>query len=340
MRNRLVAVFLVLLLVVAGGTAGYYLIGDGRWVLADCLYMTVITLTTVGFGEVLTGMETVQYARGFTLIILLVGMGVVVYFASTLTAFIIEGDLKRAFRQGRMRKRTDKMEKHVIVCGAGSTGRHVVEELIATHTPVVAIDRSLTVLEEIAHHHPKARYSYIVGDATDDDVLVQARLDHATGLVASLSSDKDNLYLVVTARQSNPSLRIVARCIEVEVLEKLRKAGADSVVSPNFIGGMRMVSEMVRPAVVKFLDEMLRDKRAAYRIEEVAIPAGSRVARKTLAEADLRRVTGVSVLAAQPRPDAPYAYNPDPDTTLTEGMVLVVLGPTDDVIKLRKHVAA
>jgi voltage-gated potassium channel len=338
-RKRLVAVFLAMLVVVAGGTFGYYAIGGGRWPVGDCFYMTMISLTTVGYGEVLAGMETVPYARGFTLILLLVGMGVVVYFVSTLTAFIIEGDLRRALRLQRVRKRISRMEKHIIVCGAGSTGRHIIGELIATKTPLVAIDLDRAALEEIAEHHPKADFSYLVGDATDDEVLQQANLSSAGGLVSALPNDKDNLYLVVTARQTSSKLRIVARCIDVDVMDKLRRAGADSVVSPNFIGGMRMVSEMLRPVVVKFLDEMLRDKTSPMRIDEVTIPSGSPVAGTSLGAADLRKHSVVSVLAMRPQVDAGYVYNPGPEVVLTEGMVLVVLGSVTEVGKLRKHVA-
>ena len=339
-RRRLTAGFAALAVVVLGGTAGYWLIGDGRWSWFDCLYMTIITLTTVGYGETLPGMDQVPHARAFTIAQLVFGTGVLVYFASTITAFIVEGDLKNLLRVQRLRKRIKRMKDHVIVCGTGSTGQHIVAELIAAQTPVVAIDTSELVLREIADEHPGADFSYVVGDATDDDVLVQAGLATARGLVAALSSDKDNLYLVVSARQSNPRARIVARCTELPHVEKLKKAGADSVVSPNFIGGMRMVSEMVRPAVVRFLDEMLRDKRAAYRVEEVTIEPDSSLDRVSLRDARIRERFGMSVLALRTAAEAPWIYNPEPGEQLAAGMVLVVLGATDQVMELRKHAAA
>ncbi|MEO8553120.1 MAG: potassium channel family protein, partial [Kofleriaceae bacterium] len=268
--KRMVYGLIAMAIVVVGGGFGYFVIGHGLWRLRDCIYMTVITVTTVGYGEVLPGMDTVEYARGFTILLLLFGTGTIVFFASTITAFIIEGDLKNALFANRLKKRMKKMRDHVIVCGAGSTGRNVIEELIANGVPVIAIDTREAELKEIADRHPKASYSYIAGDATDDDVMAQTNLAQARGLVAALSSDKDNLYLTVSARQTNPTARIVARAAELSHVEKIKRAGADAVVSPNFIGGMRLVSELLRPAVVAFLDDMLRDRRV-YRIAEVRL---------------------------------------------------------------------
>ncbi|HTJ43708.1 MAG TPA: potassium channel protein [Kofleriaceae bacterium] len=334
LRNRLLVGFLALSIVIGGGTIGYWWIGDGKWEVWDCLYMTVITVTTVGYGEVLPGMETTPHARSFTMVLLVFGTGVLVYFASTITAFIVEGDLKDILSKARLKKRIKRMKDHIIVCGTGSTGRHIVEELIKTLQPVVAIDRNLEVLKEIADTNPKADYAYILGDATDDDTLNAAGLTQARGVVAALSSDKDNLYVVVSARQINPQCRIIARCAELGHVEKIKRAGADGVVSPNFIGGMRMASEMMRPAVVRFLDEMLRDQRA-MRIEEITIGAGSSLEGSTLREAGVREKFGMSVLAVRETAGAPWSYNPDPGTTLGAGVVLVVLGSAEQVKDLR-----
>lgn len=333
-RGRVIAGFIAILVVLHGGAIGYYLLGGGKWTFADCVYMTVITLTTVGYGEILPDFHQVPYAQTFTIFLIMLGMGVFLYFASTLTAFIVEGDLRRAYRRKRMRKRMDKMRNHIIVCGAGSTGRHAIEELIATQTPIVAIDKDEAVLEQFAEEHPRAQFSYIVGDATDDHVLVDANVAHAKGVVVALSNDKDNLYLVVTARQLNSKAKIVARCSELSLVDKLKRAGADRVVSPNFIGGMRMVSELIRPAVVRFLDEMLRDKESATRIEEVCV-AGGELAGMTLGEADIRQRFGASVLAVQPPGIVRYDYNPDAAYPIEAGTILVVLGARDEIAKLK-----
>ena len=334
--KRLIYGLVAILVVIIGGGIGYYLIGHGKWPLSDCLYMTVITITTVGYDEVLHGMDTTEWARAFTVMLLLVfGTGTIVFFASNVTAFIIEGDLRNALFANRLKKRMKRMKDHVIVCGAGSTGRNVIEELIATGVPVIAIDTREDELKDIADKHPKAQFTYIVGDATDDDVINQTNLATARGLVAALSSDKDNLYLTVSARQSNPSARIVARCAELSHVEKIKRSGADAVVSPNYIGGMRLVSELLRPAVVRFLDDMLRDRRAAFRIEEVLLGESAIALGSTLRDARVRERFGMTVLAVRSKQDGPWTYNPDASEQIGPGATLVVLGSAEQVTALR-----
>lgn len=334
--KRLLTGLFALMVVVLGGSVGYYLIGDGRWEFRDCVYMTVISVTTVGYGEMLDGMHEVPYARPFTIVLLLFGTGSIVFFASMVTAFVVEGDLRSALFASRLKKRMKRMKQHIVVCGAGSTGRNVVDELLKVGQPVLAIDLNEHELRELADKHPKAEYTYIVGDATDDDVIAQMNLPAARGVVAALSSDKDNLYVVVAARQTMPGLRIVARCAELSHVEKLRRAGADAVVSPNFIGGMRLVSEMMRPAVVRFLDDMLRDTRAAYRIEEVELGAGATAIGATLRDARVRERFGMTVLAIRNPANTSWIYNPDSSERIAPGMTLVVLGSMAQVAELRK----
>ena len=335
LRNRLLVGFVAMLLVVGGGSTGYWFLGDGRWAFADCLYMTVITVTTVGYGETLIGMEHVAYARAFTVLLLVFGTGVLVYFASTITAFVVEGELKDILDAKRRQKRIRKMKDHFVVCGAGSTGRHVIAELLATDHQVLAIDVNEAELKEIQAAYPGKPFGYLVGDATDDEVLAQAQVPAARGIACALSEDKDNLYLVVATRWLNPNARIIARCAEISHVDKLKRAGADSVVSPNFIGGMRMVSEMVRPAVVRFLDEMLRDKQAAMRIEEITLTGSSALAGKSLREVDIRGRFGMNVLAVKAGDTAPWEYNPPGERVLQDKMVLVVMGSTAQVRELR-----
>jgi voltage-gated potassium channel len=337
--KRMITGFAAIIVVIIGGGIGYWVIGDGLWKFKDCVYMTVITVTTVGYGEILDGMDKVVYARGFTTILLLFGTAAIVFFSSTITAFIIEGDLRNVLFASKLKKRIKRMKDHVVVCGAGTTGRNVIEEMLKTGTPVIAIDMNEIELREIADKYPKAEFSFLVGDATDDDVMASANLATARGLVAALASDKDNLYLVVSARQSNPTLRIVARCAELSHVDKIKKSGADAVVSPNFIGGMRIVSEMVRPAVVRFLDDMLRDKRAAYRIEEVRL--GDKVGElgSTLRDARIRERFGMTVLALSPSDTSAWTYNPDANEKIGPGMTLVVLGSAEQLANLRSQAA-
>jgi voltage-gated potassium channel len=336
LRTRLIGGLIALIVVLAAGTVGYWLLGDGRWSLNDCFYMTVITLTTVGYAEVLEDFEHVAYAREFNVLLIVFGMGAFLYFVSNLTAMIVEGDLRAALRKTRMRKTIQNLQDHYVVCGTGSTGRHIIEELIATQRTVVAIDLSEEKLEGLSEKSggAKAGFYYIAGDATDDDVLAAANTAHARGIVAALANDKDNLFLVVTVRQLNAKARLVARGSDLKVLEKLKRAGADTVVSPNYIGGMRMVSELVRPAVVRFLDVMLKDSKG-MRIEEVEITAASKYAGRTVEDTHIRTEAGVSILALR-EPSGSYVYNPEKDQRITAGMTLVVLGEAAAAAKLRR----
>ena len=335
MRNRLLMGFVAMLVVVVGGATGYWFLGDGQWAWADCLYMTVITVTTVGYGETLGDMEHVHYARAFTVLLLVFGTGVLVYFASTITAFVVEGELKNVLDAKRRQKRIRKMKDHFVVCGAGSTGRHVITELLTTDHAVLAIDVNEAELREIQAAFPGKSFSYLVGDATDDEILNAANIASARGVACALSEDKDNLYLVVATRWLNATCRIIARCAELSHVDKLKRAGADAVVSPNFIGGMRMVSEMVRPAVVRFLDEMLRDTKAPMRIEEVTLGAGAALVGKTLREVDIRGRYGMNVLAVKAADGDGWEYNPPGDRVLRDRMILVVLGSATQVRELR-----
>jgi voltage-gated potassium channel len=293
---------------------------------------------TVGFGE-LRGMDAMPGARAFTILVVLVGFGAGGFALSTLTAVIVEGDLARLRRKKKMKRTIDALSAHTIVCGVGSTGRHVVEELVATGTKFVVIDHDEEKLRELVERHPNMTVPHIHGDATADVVLREAGIERASGLVAALREDKDNLFVVITARAANAGARIVARSGDLRVFELMRKAGANAVVSPNFIGGMRLASELLRPNVVEFLDEMVRDRDMNLRIEEVAIPTGSAFAGKTLRESRIRDVTDALVLAIRDR-DRGFRYNPGPDAVLDAGVTLVLLGRIASVAKFRDAVGS
>jgi voltage-gated potassium channel len=336
LNRRMVMAAAVLCAVLFVGGTGYFVLGDGRWQWTECLYMTVITLSTVGFGETLPGFDHVAYARLWTVVLIVLGSGTLLYFVSTFTAFFIEGDIQGALRRNRMKKRIDELRDHVIVVGAGTTGTHIIEELVATKTPFVVVDESeerlARISEEIA-----ADALFVQGDATDDNVLEEAGIKRARGLAAALREDKDNVFLTITARALNPELRIVARVTENSSQTKLDRAGADATVSPSFIGGMRIVSQLIRPRVVQFLDQMLYDREQSQRIEEVSIPESSGLCGAKLKETNIRHHTDVLVLAVR-HPDGKFSYNPGPDFVLQPHMTLVVLARSEDVIKLRQGI--
>ncbi|MBW2277405.1 MAG: TrkA family potassium uptake protein, partial [Deltaproteobacteria bacterium] len=240
-----------------------------------------------------------------------------------------------------MQKTIDQLSDHVIVCGVGVTGARVVRELVETKTPFVMIDidHDKVVHVRDLHLETYGNIPYINGDATQDRVLLQAGVERASGVVAALRGDKDNLYLILSARQINPALRIVARAMEKDAPPKMLRAGADRVVAPNLLGGMRIASEMIRPDVVEFLDVMLRDREQNTRIEQVTLPEGSPLVGCKLADTKIRKNTDVLVIALREN-DGAFTYNPGPETVLTAGSTLVVLGARDSVIKLRSSLGS
>ena len=324
----------MIVMVYAGGTLGYYLLGRGRWSLGDCAYMTVISLTTVGYGEVLEGMAEVPLARFFTGVLLVTGAGIVVYSVSVLTTFLVEGEFLHLRRRRRMRKRIDKLTGHVIICGGGRTGQHIAEELHAARWPYVLIDATPEAIQR-CEERVRSEVLGIPADATDDQILLDAGIQRAHGVVAALPDDRDNLFVVVTARGLNPKLRIVAKAVDLRSVQKLQVAGADRIVSVNRIGGQRIASEMIRPHVVSFLDKMMREKDRNLRFEELTIPVGSPLVGRILAQSDIRRARNLLIVAASGPGAEDYTYSPGPDFLLQEGMTLIIIGETDSVQRLR-----
>ncbi len=322
--------------VVIVGAVGFHGIGGGEWSWGDCFYFTVITLSTVGFGETLAGMHEHDYARLWTVGLIVLGSGTLVYFVSTLTAFIVEGDIGGAIRRNRMRQAIAKLRGHYIVCGSGTTGIHVIEEFIQCHVPFVVVDRSRHRMQELQERFetPDRRFLFVIGDATDDHTLEEAGIERCTGVIAALSEDKDNLFVTVTASSLNPRARIVAKCIEVSARPKLLRAGARAVVSPTQIGGLRLASEAIRPTVVEFLDLMLRDPKQNLRIEEVTIPETSSLVGKAIRDTNIRQKTKVLVIAVR-FADGRYVYNPESGLVLEKGATLVVLAERAEMSTLR-----
>jgi voltage-gated potassium channel len=331
LQKRLTLLGILFLSVFTAGTVGFMLV-EG-WDLFDAFYMTVITLATVGYGEVHPLSTT---GRWVAIVLILGGTGSLAYGMSMVTALIIEGELHNILGKRRMDKVLAGLRDHVIVCGFGDTGRHVVDEFLKTRQPCVIIERNLS---HIKHPERFRDVPLIEGEATDEEVLRRARIGAARGLVTTMPEDKDNLFVILTARGMNPTLRIVSRAIADESHEKLRKAGADAVVSANRIGGLRMASEMIRPNVVSFLDIMLRDANASIRFEEAEVPADSPVAGRTLAELDLHNQAGVVVIAIRRRASGSFQYNPTASSVIEFGDCLVVCGELDQLDRLRRLLA-
>ena len=331
-RKRLIWSFILLITVLFMGTVGYLILtGQTLW---KCFYMTVITITTVGYSDILNVHKETGTAI-FTVLLLFMGLGVLLYTVSTATAFVVEGDLTEVLRRHKMEKRIAAMNEHYIVCGAGETGVWAAQELLKTGRQIVVIDTDQTGIVRLNREY--AETPYLLADASDDDILLAAGITRAAGLITSLPDDKDNVFVVLSARRLASSLRIVARAIEKRTILKLKTAGADAVVTPNQIGGMRMASELVRPCTVSFLDTMLRGEDSAVRFEDIIIPAGSGLIGKTLAETGINR-EGRSMIVGLRAPGQPrFTYAPSTDTVMEEGMSLVLLGRSRNIIKIYRQ---
>jgi len=278
--------------------------------------MTFITIASIGYGEIID-LSNSPGGRVFTIFVGFAGIGVATYLLSTFTAFLLEGKINEALWRNRMEKNIHKLNQHYVLCGSGRVGRNVANELAATNRPYAIIDPDMREIETHLEKHPGTLY--IHGDATDDDVLLKAHVETAAGVFAVTGDDGRNLVISITARQLNPKARVVARCHEVRYIEKMRKAGADAIVSPDFTGGMRIASSMVRPQVVSFLDEMLRSDKN-LRVEEIHIPANFEST--TLGALDLHNNDYI-VLAL--REKNAWQFNPPADAAIKSGATLVVM---------------
>lgn len=326
----------VLLLLTVVSTAVFW--GLGRlyhrpdWTVMNCLFMVVITLTTIGYGDWLD-LKNLAAAEAFTMLLAMVGIAMPAFLVSNVTALIVEGLFTDVFRRRRMDKRIAKLRDHIIVCGVGSTGVHCLTELLSTDRPLVAIDRDEDKLKHMCHE--LGEFPYVVGSAESDETLRQAGIEYAAGLICCLTEDKDNVFVTLTARSMNRKLRIISKVLEETSRRKLAIAGANGTVNPTAIGGLRLVSELVRPTVVTFLDNMMRDSSSAYRFEELCVEPSAPIAGKRLAEANLRGKSNVLVVAAKTPPNSKFTYNPTADTVLEPGVVIVLLASTTDMPHLR-----
>ena len=266
------------------------------------------------------------------MLLIVLGMGVIASGVSMLTASLVEGQLTGLLRKRKMEKLIAKMEGHYIVCGGGETGRPVLAELIKNREPVVLIELDQSNIEKCK---ALGEIPYIQGDATDDETLQTAGIQVAKGIIVSLPSDKDNLYVTMSARMLNPRIRIISRNVDRTLEAKLRRAGADSVVSPNTIGALRMASEMIRPMVVDFLDSMLRSAQGNLRIHQIAVTKDSKLIGKKIMESGLKDKFDLLVLGAKDQ-NKEIKFNPPPFFELQEGMTLIVMGEVDNIVKAKK----
>jgi len=321
---RLALMALVALIVL--GTSGYHILMG--WTVLESLYMTVITLGTVGFKEVhaldATGMV-------FTIVLIIFGVSVVFWAAASLVEAVVGEQIWHALQRKRMGKHISTIEDHYIVCGFGRMGQQIVKDFRREATPHVVIERNPEQLPKlIAQDIP-----FVEGNASDDKILEAAGIERAKGLITVAPSDEDNVFITLSARALNPKLYIVARSIQEENENKLKMAGANRVMSPYVLGGRRMATAVLRPNVLDFLELAFHTDDLQLMVEELLVEPNARLANKSLGFCDIRNEIGATVLAVK-KASGETLPNPSPDEPIAPGDVLIVLGNPEQLDMAKK----
>jgi voltage-gated potassium channel len=314
---------LALLAAIIFGTIGFHFIE--RWPLADSLYVTVQTLTTVGYGD-----QTPRSGMGrmFAVAVMLIGAGGVALAISTIVQSVVQSELVATFGQRRRSRRMSKLSNHFIICGSGRVGSHLVRDLLRTNESFVVIEQNQQRAAEFAQRG----VNVLVSDATLDETLREARVEHARGLAACLPDDADNVYVVLTARDLNPNLRIVARAAEEQAEAKLLRAGANHVVAPTIIGGHRMAVALTKPAISEFMDSITADE-LGLAFEQVEVDAASGLVGQELRATSIRSELDVVIISIR-RQNGEMLFNPAGDSAIENGDILIAIGRADSLMKL------
>ena len=338
-----VAVALLLTLIVLS-VGGYRLLGGPSVTFLQAIYMAVITLAGVGYGEIVDTSHN-PALRVFNMGVVIFGVALTVYVFSVVAAFLVEVDLTNPFWRRRMQRHINDLSDHYVVCGLGDTGRHAVVELQKTKTPHVVIDVSEENVNRLKEVHTDVlrEMLYVVGDATEEDVLEKAGMDRARGLIAALPLDKDNLVITVIVRQRFPRVRIVARSAELKFADRMLRAGANATVSPSQIGGLRMASELIRPHVVGFLDLMLKEQGKTLRVEEIEVKPSSPWSGSALHDLNLKGRYNLLVLGLK-RPAVENAMelvvNPPDNAMVDRQAIIIAMGDVKDIHRARVDAGA
>lgn len=310
----------VLAFVISGGTIGFMLI-EG-WGFLDSIYMTIITISTVGFEEV---HPLSSGGKLLGIAIILTGVGSAGFAVGTAARIMLEDRIREAFGR-RFMKAIGKLKDHYIICGFGRMGRIICEELTERDVPFVVMEISEDALGELE----REGYLFLKGNATNDEDLIEAGIERAAGLVSVVTEDTQNVFIVLTARGLNPKLNIVARSATEESVKKLVRAGANKVVSPYFVGGHRIAQAIMRPTVLDFLETIVQNKEMNLRLEEAKVSPKSPLVGKTLSDSGLRKDFNI-ILFAVKSATGTMLFNPSSDTEFKAGDTLVILGDTSDL---------
>ena len=307
------------------GSLGYVLI-EG-WSFFDALYMTVTTLSTVGYGEI-HPMD--QAGRAYTMVLILTGVGVMLYIVGALAKVVVEGEIQEALGKRKIRRHVQKLKDHYIICGFGRLGGIIARQLSHAKIPLVVVENNPEVIAKLEAQG----YDFVAGDATREEVLIEAGIERAKGLVAVLHTDAGNVYIALTARSLNPKLYIVARGEEPGSRQKLLRAGADRVESPYEMGGRKMAHSILRPTVVTFM-ELAMQEGVEWSMEEIAVSEKSPLVGVPLMDTGIRKDLDLIAVAVK-RADGTLLFNPTPHTTLQGGDTLIAVGMRHNLEKLEE----
>ena len=323
-KLRFIIISFVLLLTL--GVVGYIYLLDVEFI--DALYMTVITISTVGFGEVGTSSNESEI---FTVILIFLGVGVVGYAFTTIVAMFVEGKLVDIWKGSKMERKISSLSNHYIICGSGEMAKVIIDKFVEESLDFVVITNKHKDLDEYSHDN----ILVIEGQSTEESVLEHAGIDKAKGLIATLDAEVDNIVTVLTARNLNSEIYIIANALSKSGSNKLMKVGANKTLSAIEISGNRMASLMIKPNIISFLDVVTRIGDVELDLEEVIIKSGSYLENTSLLDAQIPNKTGLIVLAIKKHEDKQMIFNPSIDYTFKTGDVLIVLGKEDQVKKLR-----
>ena len=322
--KRLWYSFFMLMGIITFGTLGYYLLEDMS--LFESFYMTVITISTVGFSEIA---PLSPASRVITIVVIVLGISVGTYTIGIIVRVFVEGELLRFFGRRKVQKIISDLKNHFIICGFGRIGRIVCEELYADNMDFIVIDQNPNTIADLE----SLKYLYLNMDATSEDALLKAGIMTAKGLVTAVSSDADNVFITLTAKGLKPDIFILARASEGKNEDKLLRSGATRVVTPYHIGGRRMAQVLKRPTVVDFIDLATMSNKLGLMIEEVTLKANSKLVGKNLIESYLRRDFGIIIVAIK-KLSGDMIFNPMPSEKLEAGDVLVVIGKKEDLKRM------
>ena len=315
------------IVLLAIGTLGYVLIDD--WPVMDALYMTVITLTTVGYGEIRDISNT---GRLFTIFLIIMGVGFYLYVVSYIIQFLVEGRIREVLGRRRLEKQINRLKNHYIVCGYGRIGRVLCRYLVQKYLDVVVIEKNLDRIPII----DEDGVLYIIGDATEEATMIRAGIDRAKGLLTVLATDAANVFLVLTARQHNPDVFIVARAEMNATKNTLLAAGADKVISPYDLGARRMAHAILRPTVIHFLELAFADDQTDIQLEEFTVGSKSTLAGVKLMDSNIRQDLNLIIISIK-KSDGSMIFNPAADYLITQGDIVIAVGENRNLMKLERR---